>query len=105
MDTEQKEMFEKLINTIGSTKDWIGQTNREVRDEIATGAAEVSTLQKQMAVSTESLVINIRELTKSINTHSASNAKVSRWMVIFTVVLAISTVAMAVATVMIAIKP
>ena len=104
MDDEQKEMFQRLIDVIGNHSNWNGKTNRELRDQVANSASEVATLRKQMVESTHSLVLNIRDLTGAINTHASSNNKVSRWMVILTIVLTASTVAMALATVVMAIQ-
>jgi len=98
MEAEQKELFERLINVINVNTNWIGRTNREVRNQITNGGSEIKELNNQIKHATNTLSINISDLTKAINKHSISNNKVSRWMVALTFVLAVATVILAIAS-------
>jgi len=79
---------------------WIGTTTREVRDKIETATKEVNALSGQLSSSASALGQRIENLTKSIDRQSASNSKLTRWMVVLTAFLAIATTIMAVASVL-----
>lgn len=97
MDEELKAMLGRVAEAIGHSKNWIGRTNREVRDEIEKAAQEISGLRDQIAKSTEATASGLKDLTASINRTARSNTVHSVLMVILTFVLAVATVVLAIA--------
>ena len=99
-DISVQQRLVEIADAIKGNSNWVGRTNRETRDKIELGAQQIECLTKQIAASTEQTGEKLVALTKAINTHAQSNTRVSRWMVILTLALAVATAITAIAAVL-----
>lgn len=83
-----QDRLSQIASSIQGNTQWTGQTNRELRDK-------VEGLTKQIGETTEGTIRELSGLTQAIIRQSESSEKLSRWMVVFTFVLAIATLIMA----------
>lgn len=74
-ETEDKivDQLQQVVDSIKQNGNWIGRTNRELRNEINNAAKQIEDSTKQLDKSTKQTASEIAALTNAVKDHATSN--------------------------------
>ena len=91
MTEDERTAANELIVAIEKHRNWIGQTTRELRDQVSTAGKEINNLSKEMLAASERHKDIMTLLIAALNQNSKSSDRLSIWMILLTVILTIAT--------------